>query len=181
MPAAREMLRTSEKEERYMKEYVTVEAKGAEELNERLNAYAKESFSLVSYQCHTDVFLAGAMHFAIMEKEPDSNGSEEHTLVCEGIPFGRLEEICNAERSGGVLVLPGGDKIEGLGLSVRSYNCLKDAGYDTISRLLQICDADLQMVKNLGRVSFFEIKDKLSALIENGMRKGGPGSSSLSG
>lgn len=156
-----------------MKEYVTVEAKGTEELNERLNQYAKERFSLVSHQFHKDVDIHSATHFAIMEKNiPESNGSEEYPLVCEGIPFGRLEEICSAERIGGLLVLPGGDKIEALGLSVRAYNCLKDAGYDTISKLLQICDADLQMVKNLGRVSFFEIKEKLCALIEQGMQKG---------
>jgi len=152
-----------------MKEYVMVEGRGTEELNGRLNAYAKERFSMVAYQCHKEVDATGANHFAIMEKD---TSDVNYSLVCDGIPLERLEEICNAERSGALLVLPGGDRIEALDLSVRSYNCLKHAGYDTISQLLQICDADLQMVKNLGRVSFFEIKDKLAALIEQGIRKG---------
>lgn len=155
-----------------MKEYVMVQAKEMEELNELLNSYARERFSLVSYQCRMDMSIMEEKHVAIMEKDTSGENGSDYSLVCEGISIDRLEEICCAEKSGGLLIFPGGDKIEALNLTARSYNCLKNAGYDTISQLMLTCDADLQMVRNLGRVSFFEIKDKLSAMIEQGMRKG---------
>lgn len=154
-----------------MKEYVTIEAKDSKELNGLLNTYAKKHFSLVSYQYCVDVSAMQEKHLAILEKE-NTNSPVQYSSICEDIPIDRLEEICRAEKIGGLLILPGGDKIEALNLSSRSYKCLKNAGYDTISKLMLTCDADLQMVRNLGRVSFFEIKDKLSAMIKQGMWKG---------
>ncbi len=55
-----------------------------------------------------------------------------------------------------------GDKaIEELDLSVRSYNCLKRAGIQTIRELIQKSEEEMMKVRNLGKKSLKEIKDKL--------------------
>lgn len=56
--------------------------------------------------------------------------------------------------------------IEDLDLSVRSYNCLKRAGIQTVHELTQKTEEEVLKVRNLGRKSFKEIKDKL---IEQGL------------
>lgn len=153
-----------------MKEYVTVVAHDTEELKELLNTYAKKRFHIKSHLYKHDMDIVNERHFAIMEREnPESEHSDRFCQLCKGIPIERMEQICKAERCGGLLILPGGGRIEALNLSARSYNCLKDAGYNTISELMQIYDADLQMIKNLGRVSFCEVKEKLHAALKNGI------------
>lgn len=58
-----------------------------------------------------------------------------------------------------------GDKaIEELDLSVRSYNCLKRAGIQTIRELVQRSEEEMMKVRNLGKKSLKEIKDKLQAM-----------------
>ncbi len=54
--------------------------------------------------------------------------------------------------------------IEFLDLSVRSYNCLKRAGINTVYDLVQQSDEDMMRVRNLGRKSLKEVKDKLIEL-----------------
>lgn len=54
------------------------------------------------------------------------------------------------------------EDISDLDLSVRSYNCLKRAGVWTIEQLLQISEEDLMRVRNMGRKSLREIKDRLA-------------------
>ncbi|MBG9980627.1 DNA-directed RNA polymerase subunit alpha [Facklamia sp. DSM 111018] len=54
--------------------------------------------------------------------------------------------------------------IEELDLSVRSYNCLKRAGINTIQELTNKTEAEMMKVRNLGRKSLDEVKNKLSAL-----------------
>jgi DNA-directed RNA polymerase subunit alpha len=54
--------------------------------------------------------------------------------------------------------------IEDLDLSVRSYNCLKRAGINTISELTDRTEADMMKVRNLGRKSLDEIQEKLTDL-----------------
>ena len=51
--------------------------------------------------------------------------------------------------------------IEELDLSVRSYNCLKRAGIQTILELTDKTEEDMMKVKNLGKKSLKEIKEKL--------------------
>lgn len=51
--------------------------------------------------------------------------------------------------------------IEELDLSVRSYNCLKRVGLNTIGSLTQQTEAQMMNIRNLGRKSFEEIRDKL--------------------
>lgn len=54
--------------------------------------------------------------------------------------------------------------IEELDLSVRSYNCLKRAGINTVAELTQKSEEDMMKVRNLGRKSLKEVKDKLEEL-----------------
>ena len=54
--------------------------------------------------------------------------------------------------------------IEELDLSVRSYNCLKRAGIDTVQELTNKTEADMMKVRNLGRKSLEEVKNKLADL-----------------
>ncbi|USS92987.1 DNA-directed RNA polymerase subunit alpha [Fructilactobacillus ixorae] len=54
--------------------------------------------------------------------------------------------------------------IEELDLSVRSYNCLKRAGINTVQELTDKSMADMMKVRNLGRKSLEEIEQKLEGL-----------------
>lgn len=51
--------------------------------------------------------------------------------------------------------------IEELDLSVRSYNCLKRAGINTVHDLTEKSEAEMMKVRNLGRKSLEEVKLKL--------------------
>ncbi|MGG3675225.1 DNA-directed RNA polymerase subunit alpha [Heyndrickxia faecalis] len=54
--------------------------------------------------------------------------------------------------------------IEELDLSVRSYNCLKRAGINTVQELANKTEEDMMKVRNLGRKSLEEVKAKLEDL-----------------
>lgn len=54
--------------------------------------------------------------------------------------------------------------VEEMDLSVRSYNCLKRAGIDTVDQLVEYTEAQLLKVRNLGKKSLAEIKEKLGDL-----------------
>ena len=54
--------------------------------------------------------------------------------------------------------------IEDLDLSVRSYNCLKRAGIQTVDELTQKTEDEMMRVRNLGKKSLKEVKEKLEEL-----------------
>lgn len=54
--------------------------------------------------------------------------------------------------------------IEDLELSVRSYNCLKRQGIDTLQQLLDCSEIDLVNIRNFGSKSIDEVKAKLDEL-----------------
>lgn len=56
--------------------------------------------------------------------------------------------------------------IEDLDLSVRSYNCLKRAGIQTVAELTQKTEDEMMKVRNLGKKSLKEVKEKL---VEQGL------------
>jgi DNA-directed RNA polymerase subunit alpha len=62
----------------------------------------------------------------------------------------------------------GGDQlnrsVEELELSVRSYNCLKNANIQTIGELVQKTEAEMLRTKNFGRKSLNEIKEILQGM-----------------
>ena len=54
--------------------------------------------------------------------------------------------------------------IEELDLSVRSYNCLKRANIQTVQELILRTEDDLGKVRNMGKKSIKEVKDKVANL-----------------
>ncbi len=64
------------------------------------------------------------------------------------------------EQNSQILEMP----IEDLDLSVRSYNCLKRAGIHTVDELTQKTEEDMMKVRNLGKKSLKEVKQKLEEL-----------------
>lgn len=54
--------------------------------------------------------------------------------------------------------------IEELDLSVRSFNCLKRADINTVQELILKTEEEMMRVRNLGRKSLKEVKDKLEEL-----------------
>lgn len=54
--------------------------------------------------------------------------------------------------------------IEEFDMSVRSYNCLKRAGINTVQELTQRTEEDMMKVRNLGRKSLEEVMEKLNEL-----------------
>lgn len=64
------------------------------------------------------------------------------------------------DEADGVLETP----IEELDLTVRSYNCLKRQGVNTIGQLTECSEADLLNIRNFGAKSIEEVKDKLQAM-----------------
>jgi len=66
--------------------------------------------------------------------------------------------------------------VEELELSVRSYNCLKNANIRTIRELVQRTEAEMLKTKNFGRKSLNEIKEILASMgLGLGMRLDQPG------
>lgn len=60
--------------------------------------------------------------------------------------------------------------IEDLDLTVRSYNCLKRAGIQSVDELTQKTEEEMMRIRNLGKKSFKEIKEKLAS-IDKGFRQ----------
>ncbi len=79
---------------------------------------------------------------------------EEVAEVQEEVPeraTGQMNEVLNRS-------------VEELELSVRSYNCLKNANIQTIGDLVQKTEAEMLRTKNFGRKSLNEIKEILGSL-----------------
>ena len=79
----------------------------------------------------------------------------------------------NADNIGDIMVEKSEDQkerklekmlIEDLELSVRSFNCLKRANINTVENLISKSENDMMNVRNLGRKSLEEIKQKLDGL-----------------
>ena len=67
-----------------------------------------------------------------------------------------------------------GRSVDELELSVRSYNCLKNANIKTIGDLVTRTEADMLKTKNFGRKSLNEIKDILAEMgLSLGLELGG--------
>lgn len=86
--------------------------------------------------------------------------------------FGLLCELSNLDKYDNLLqetVAPVVNKvndmtIEELDLSVRSYNCLKRANIQTVQELILRSEEDLVKVRNMGKKSIKEVKDKVANL-----------------
>ncbi len=90
-------------------------------------------------------------HLTIFVNVEDDEASEE-----------RAVEISDADREATYEKL--GKSVDELELSVRSYNCLKNANIRTIGELVQKTEAEMLKTKNFGRKSLNEIKEILSGM-----------------
>jgi len=97
--------------------------------------------------------------------------------------FINFEEVPEAEEVQKEKSVEGGNdnldrSVEELELSVRSYNCLKNANITTIRELVQKTEQDMLKTKNFGRKSLNEIKEILGVMgLSLGMKfdeKGNP-------
>lgn len=77
------------------------------------------------------------------------------TALPDGEIFGPV-----ADEADSVLETP----IEDLDLSVRSYNCLKRQGINTVGQLVECTEGDLLNIRNFGAKSIEEVKDKLQQM-----------------
>ncbi len=86
---------------------------------------------------------------------------DEHMMLFAEQASGTLSEegifADVADEGDSVLDTP----IEELDLSVRSYNCLKRQGVNTIGQLAECSETDLLNIRNFGAKSIEEVKDKL--------------------
>ena len=69
--------------------------------------------------------------------------------------------VADARRAGGRTVITDERPVEDLELTVRSYNCLKREGIDTIGQLATMSEEELMNIRNLGMKSVDEIRSKL--------------------
>jgi DNA-directed RNA polymerase subunit alpha len=79
--------------------------------------------------------------------DPDSTKLIGETAVEEPPPGGGMHDIM----------------IEELELGVRSYNCLKRVGVETIGDLISKTEAELSAIPNFGKKSIEEVKENLAA------------------
>jgi len=83
-----------------------------------------------------------------------------------------LVELSETASSTDYMIEPNNDQsnsdlnktVEELDLSVRSYNCLKRASINTVSDLTDMSEEEMMKVRNLGRKSLKEIKEKLEGM-----------------
>lgn len=87
-------------------------------------------------------------HYQIISQINDIINDEEYM-------YEREEKVSNKKLE---------KKIEEMDLSVRSYNCLKRAGINTVGELTQKTEEEMMRVRNLGRKSLKEVVTKLHEL-----------------
>ena len=104
---------------------------------------------------------------------------DEAVNVASGILIDYLKLFHTGDSEAGSITLKGGSEaaaeekpengpatmsIDDLDLSVRSNNCLRRAGINTVEELTQKSEEDMMKVRNLGKKSLDEVKKKLSDL-----------------
>ena len=111
----------------------------------------------------------------ILDVESDGSVSPREAVASAGITLGELVSLFSdlTEAPGLSLGPPEGEEepvgelalpIEELQLSVRSYNCLKREGVDTVGELVQRTEAELMDIRNFGQKSIDEVKSKLDEM-----------------
>lgn len=110
-----------------------------------------------------DVFTNGTL-------APDEAVSLAAKVLCEHLNL--FVDLSENAKTAEVMIEPKEDgkekvlemNIDELELSVRSYNCLKRAGINTVQELTQKTPDDMMKVRNLGRKSLEEVLAKLKEL-----------------
>lgn len=83
--------------------------------------------------------------------------ARELNVQAEGVEIGPAPVEVVTE---GELMIP----VEDLDLSVRSYNCLKREGINTVSELVALSEAQLMNIRNFGQKSVVEVREKLNEM-----------------
>ena len=83
--------------------------------------------------------------------------AKELNLEAEGVEIGPAPVL---EEASAELAMP----IEDLDLTVRSYNCLKREGINTVSQLIALTEDQLMNIRNFGSKSVDEVRDKLVSM-----------------
>ncbi|WP_311531727.1 DNA-directed RNA polymerase subunit alpha [uncultured Anaerococcus sp.] len=90
-------------------------------------------------------------NFSFFNELPDKQFPPEEEEIIDEIGEESLDE--------------GLDKtIEELDLSLRSFNCLKRAGFDTVADIIAVPESELKTIKNFGKKSLTEVIDKIHEL-----------------
>ena len=118
-----------------------------EELEEEENMPAEEPDPLVLDE-DGKVVPASAASWTEETQEPENAKTAEVMVEKEDDEKGKVLEM----------------NIDELELSVRSYNCLKRAGINTVEELTNRTPEDMMKVRNLGRKSLEEVLAKLKEL-----------------
>lgn len=111
----------------------------------------------------------------ILDVETNGSLTPKKALASAGVTLSELIHLFSElEVSEGLQVGPAQDQqqltgdmaltIEELNLSVRSYNCLKREGINTVGELVQKSEAELMDIRNFGQKSIDEVKAKLDEL-----------------
>ena len=114
-------------------------------------------------------FRANQNRRAVLEKEDEELDALEQEILerrqhLETI-LGEIPKTSEAERSAI------GTLLEEMGLSVRSYNCLRRAGCETLYDVVQVIESgSLLGVRNLGRKSVNEVLDRVYSLTKKDYR-----------
>jgi DNA-directed RNA polymerase subunit alpha len=111
----------------------------------------------------------------ILDVETDGSMTPREAVASAGTTLSELVNLFgDLAESQGLTVGPAAEDttltgdyaltIEELNLSVRSYNCLKREGIDTVGELVQKSEAELMDIRNFGQKSIDEVKAKLEEL-----------------
>jgi len=111
----------------------------------------------------------------ILDVETDGSVTAREALASAGSTLLELVTLFSElAESQGLAIGPAEDEtalsgdlaitIEELNLSVRSYNCLKREGINTVGDLVQRSEAELMDIRNFGQKSIDEVKAKLEEL-----------------
>ncbi len=90
--------------------------------------------------------------------------SEHLGLFIDLSERGKEIKFLDGEKLNGDDKVSDGMSIEELELSVRSFNCLKRAGINTVAELCEKTEDEMMKVRNLGKKSFDEVRLKLDEL-----------------
>lgn len=88
----------------------------------------------------------------------------EYFLRFVEFPGALVRSLSSSPNSFGVGTNAPDVRIEELDFSVRTYNCLKKANVLTVGELADISELDLMNIRNFGKKSLTEVKEKLQAL-----------------
>jgi len=110
----------------------------------------------------------------ILDVETDGSVSPREAVASAGSTLQELIQLFgDLAEAPGVSIGPAEDEslpsdyaitIEELNLSVRSYNCLKREGMNTVGELVEKTEAELVDIRNFGQKSIEEVKAKLEEL-----------------